>query len=189
MQQLSRRYAAVGISVGLEPRQELLTNTIAGALGPAGGVAGMAGGCREPLGRPLELPDSPGFEAGRSSLCRPLISSLSVHSVRMRGRVRSIPAGMKERSPPILPAWAMAATAASSASSPKPTRIHLAHLFDPVLAVHTSVVEPLPHQITAVYEAMLPRQPLRRVPAPLPLTDRQKGAMTQSRKRFSFWIF
>ena len=40
-------------------------------------------------------------------------------------------------------------------------RIHLAHLFDPVLAVHTSVVEPLPHQITGVYESMLPRQPLR----------------------------
>ncbi len=40
-------------------------------------------------------------------------------------------------------------------------RIRLAHLFDPVLAVHTSVVEPLPHQITAVYEEMLPRQPLR----------------------------
>lgn len=40
-------------------------------------------------------------------------------------------------------------------------RIHLAHLFDPVLAVHTSIVDPLPHQITAVYEAMLPRQPLR----------------------------
>ena len=40
-------------------------------------------------------------------------------------------------------------------------RIRLAHLFDPVLAVHTSVVEPLPHQIAAVYEAMLPRQPLR----------------------------
>jgi SNF2 family DNA or RNA helicase len=40
-------------------------------------------------------------------------------------------------------------------------RICLAHLFDPVLAVHTSVVDPLPHQITAVYEAMLPRQPLR----------------------------
>ena len=30
-----------------------------------------------------------------------------------------------------------------------------------MLAVHTSVVEPLPHQITAVYESMLPRQPLR----------------------------
>src|SRR5574337_407385 len=40
-------------------------------------------------------------------------------------------------------------------------RIRLAHLFDPLLAVHTSLVEPLPHQITAVYEAMLPRQPLR----------------------------
>src|SRR5690606_24372822 len=40
-------------------------------------------------------------------------------------------------------------------------RIRLAHLFHPLLAVHTSLVDPLPHQITAVYEAMLPRQPLR----------------------------
>ena len=40
-------------------------------------------------------------------------------------------------------------------------RIRLAHLFDPVLALHTSVVEPLTHQITAVYESMLSRQPLR----------------------------
>ncbi|CAG0999508.1 partial RNA polymerase-associated protein RapA, partial [Anaerolineae bacterium] len=40
-------------------------------------------------------------------------------------------------------------------------RIRLAHIFDPVLAVHTSDVQPLPHQITAVYESMLPRQPLR----------------------------
>ena len=40
-------------------------------------------------------------------------------------------------------------------------RIELAHLFDPMLAVHTSQVDPLPHQITAVYEAMLPKQPLR----------------------------
>ena len=40
-------------------------------------------------------------------------------------------------------------------------RIHLAHLFDPHLAVHTSEIEPLPHQISAVYESMLPRQPLR----------------------------
>ncbi len=40
-------------------------------------------------------------------------------------------------------------------------RIQLAHLFDPLMAVHTSTVEPLPHQITAVYESMLPRQPLR----------------------------
>ncbi|MEQ8853911.1 helicase-related protein [Gimesia sp.] len=40
-------------------------------------------------------------------------------------------------------------------------RIQLAYLFDPVLAVHSSLVEPLPHQITAVYEEMLTRQPLR----------------------------
>ena len=32
---------------------------------------------------------------------------------------------------------------------------------DALVAVHTSVVDPLPHQITAVYETMLPRQPLR----------------------------
>ena len=40
-------------------------------------------------------------------------------------------------------------------------RIRLAHLFDPYLAVHTSDIEPLPHQITAVYGEMLKRQPLR----------------------------
>ncbi|MBP8988999.1 MAG: DUF3883 domain-containing protein [Clostridia bacterium] len=40
-------------------------------------------------------------------------------------------------------------------------RINLAHLFDLHLAVHTSLIEPLPHQITAVYEEMLNRHPLR----------------------------
>ena len=42
-------------------------------------------------------------------------------------------------------------------------RINLSHLFDPYLAVHTSSIEPLPHQISAVYEEMLTRQPLRYV--------------------------
>ncbi len=42
-------------------------------------------------------------------------------------------------------------------------RISLAHLFDPYLDVHTSSVEPLPHQISAVYQEMLPRLPLRYV--------------------------
>jgi len=42
-------------------------------------------------------------------------------------------------------------------------RIRLAHLFDPMMAVHTSSVEPLPHQISAVYEHMLEKQPLRYV--------------------------
>lgn len=40
-------------------------------------------------------------------------------------------------------------------------RINLAYLFDPMMAVHTSTIEPLPHQIAAVYQSMLPRQPLR----------------------------
>ena len=40
-------------------------------------------------------------------------------------------------------------------------RIEFAYLFDPMMAVHSSNIEPLPHQISAVYEAMLPKRPLR----------------------------
>jgi SNF2 family DNA or RNA helicase len=40
-------------------------------------------------------------------------------------------------------------------------RIRLAYLFDPLLAVNLSALEPLPHQISAVYGTMLPRHPLR----------------------------
>src|SRR5699024_9142982 len=40
-------------------------------------------------------------------------------------------------------------------------RIQHAGLFDPMLAVSTSDVQPLPHQIRAVYEELLPRTPLR----------------------------
>ncbi len=40
-------------------------------------------------------------------------------------------------------------------------RIHRAANFDPHLAVHTSMVEPLPHQLMAVYGRMLDEQPLR----------------------------
>ncbi|MEH0652210.1 helicase-related protein [Streptomyces scabiei] len=40
-------------------------------------------------------------------------------------------------------------------------RIALAGLFDPMLAVATSDVQPLPHQISAVYGELLPRKPLR----------------------------
>ena len=40
-------------------------------------------------------------------------------------------------------------------------RIRLAHLFDPYVAVNASQIEPLPHQLTAVYGVMLDRQPLR----------------------------
>jgi hypothetical protein len=57
-------------------------------------------------------------------------------------------------------------TASSSASPPEAQRIRNAHLFDPYLAVATSLVKPLPHQITAVYGELLPRHH----PA-LPLVD------------------
>lgn len=58
-------------------------------------------------------------------------------------------------------AWAFDADPATFKLGLEAYRISLAHLFDPMMAVHTSSVEPLPHQISAVYEAMLPRQPLR----------------------------
>ncbi|SAL19089.1 helicase SNF2 family protein [Caballeronia turbans] len=59
--------------------------------------------------------------------------------------------------------WAFDASGATFKLATEASRISLAHLFDPMMAVHTSNVEPLPHQITAVYESMLPRQPLRYV--------------------------
>ena len=59
--------------------------------------------------------------------------------------------------------WAFDASGEAFKLAAEAYRINLAHLFDPMMAVHTSNVEPLPHQITAVYESMLPRQPLRYV--------------------------
>jgi len=59
--------------------------------------------------------------------------------------------------------WAFDAPGADFKMGLEAYRISLAHLFDPMMAVHTSNVEPLPHQISAVYEDMLPRQPLRYV--------------------------
>ena len=57
--------------------------------------------------------------------------------------------------------WGFDAPGADFKLAAEALRIRLAHLFDPMMAVHTSNVEPLPHQISAVYEAMLPKQPLR----------------------------
>ncbi|WP_297505533.1 helicase-related protein [Ferrovum sp.] len=59
--------------------------------------------------------------------------------------------------------WAFDAPGEDFKLAAEAYRINLAHLFDPMMAVHASNVEPLPHQITAVYESMLPRQPLRYV--------------------------
>jgi hypothetical protein len=46
--------------------------------------------------------------------------------------------------------WAFDASGQDFKLAAEAFRIHLAHLFDPMMAVHTSNVEPLPHQITAV---------------------------------------
>lgn len=59
--------------------------------------------------------------------------------------------------------WSFDADATKMKLASEAYRISLAHLFDPYLAVHTSSVEPLPHQISAVYQEMLPKLPLRYV--------------------------
>jgi len=58
------------------------------------------------------------------------------------------------------PAWSLTADGALFRLVSEARRIQLAYLFDPLLAVSTSNVMPLPHQISAVYEEMLSRQPL-----------------------------
>ncbi|NPD21827.1 helicase-related protein [Corallococcus exiguus] len=57
--------------------------------------------------------------------------------------------------------WSFDGDGAAFQLTAEAKRIDLAFLFDPMMAVHTSNVDPLPHQITAVYESLLPRQPLR----------------------------
>ena len=58
-------------------------------------------------------------------------------------------------------AWSMDADGSLFRLVSEAKRISLAYLFDPFLAVQTSNLDPLPHQIEAVYDKMLPRQPLR----------------------------
>ena len=58
-------------------------------------------------------------------------------------------------------AWSMDADGHLFRLVSEAKRISLAHLFDPYLAVQISTLDPLPHQIDAVYTKMLPRQPLR----------------------------
>ncbi len=64
--------------------------------------------------------------------------------------------------PTTLP-WSFTADGAAFRLVSEAYRMRLAYLFDPLIAVHTSLIDPLPHQITAVYETMLKKQPLRYV--------------------------
>ena len=57
--------------------------------------------------------------------------------------------------------WALNGSAQDFKLALEAYRIQLAYLFDPMMAVYTSNVDPLPHQITAVYETMLNKQPLK----------------------------
>ncbi len=57
--------------------------------------------------------------------------------------------------------WSFDAPSKEFSLALEATRIKLGYAFDPMMAIHTSTVEPLPHQIAAVYESMLPKQPLR----------------------------
>jgi SNF2 family DNA or RNA helicase len=56
--------------------------------------------------------------------------------------------------------WAFDADGAAFKLASEARRIELAHLFDPFAAVEASKIQPLPHQIEAVYNRLLPLQPL-----------------------------
>jgi superfamily II DNA or RNA helicase len=58
-------------------------------------------------------------------------------------------------------AFDLTADAAKFKLAAEALRIRMAGRFDPMLAVHTSELEPLPHQIQAVYGELIQRTPLR----------------------------
>ena len=56
--------------------------------------------------------------------------------------------------------WSFDADGAHFKLASEAKRIELAYLFDPFTAVDSATIQPLPHQIEAVYEKLLPAQPL-----------------------------
>lgn len=79
--------------------------------------------------------------------------------VRDRQVFRSDAAGM--RIADTLVPWSFSSPGKEFALALEAFRIKLADCFDPMMAVHASTIEPLPHQISAVYDVMLKKQPLR----------------------------
>lgn len=57
--------------------------------------------------------------------------------------------------------WSFDADGSDFRLASEARRIELAHLFDPFTAVEAAGIDPLPHQIEAVYQRLLPMQPLR----------------------------
>lgn len=56
--------------------------------------------------------------------------------------------------------WSFDADGGTFKLASEARRIELAHLFDPYGALEASTIDPLPHQIEAVYQRLLPMQPL-----------------------------
>jgi SNF2 family DNA or RNA helicase len=56
--------------------------------------------------------------------------------------------------------WTFDAPGAEFKLAAEARRIQLSHLFDPYSAVASATIQPLPHQIEAVYQRLLPMQPL-----------------------------
>ena len=85
------------------------------------------------------------FEDADGQLKRQLVTEAEAHGFEIASAQR----------------WSFDADGAQFRLASEARRIQLAHLFDPFTAVEASSIEPLPHQIEAVYERLLPLQPLR----------------------------
>ncbi len=57
--------------------------------------------------------------------------------------------------------WTFDADGAAFKLASEARRIQLAHLFDPFAGIASATIQPLPHQIEAVYNRLLPQQPLQ----------------------------
>ena len=62
---------------------------------------------------------------------------------------------MREEPAPQKPAHAFSADGKRLRLAVEVCRISFAHLFDPYTGIHSSLIRPLPHQVTAVYEEIM----------------------------------
>lgn len=74
--------------------------------------------------------------------------------------------------------WSFDGDPASFQLACEAKRIDLAFLFDPMMAVHATNVDPLPHQINAVYVFMLPGTELRIALADAPGAESHSDFLT-----------
>lgn len=135
-----------GANLSFEATQSLLSVLSAGAT-----VIGLAGQSPTKILSVERLTDDSALVAYRmedGTLSEKIVFSDAIQHVRV------VQAGA---------AFSFDAPAEAFLLAAEARRMKLAHLFDPLAALGTSSVDPLPHQLRAVYEEMLPRQPLRYV--------------------------